>query len=112
MLEWGHSDLCASRTDDPAGVSGKIKLLTNKDDALRRLKKARDLARAAADAATETDAQEALSTLFPDHVSSPSMAQDALRKALRSGHGAKYGLGGLLGTGSGSDLKSTSSYGS
>lgn len=112
MLEWAYSDLYVSRTDDPAGVSGKIKLLTDKDAAMRRLKKARDLARTAADAETETEAQEALSKLFPDHVSSPSAAQDALRNVLRSGRGAKYGLGGLAGTGPDPDLKPTDSYGS
>ena len=68
-LSHAASSLERKRTDDPAGVSGPIKLLLDKETVLYRVRKARDRLKAAIDAGDDDcDVRSELSKMFPDHI--------------------------------------------
>lgn len=114
-FEFACRDLKRSLTDDPADVSGPIPVMADtKEEALNRLRKARDLAVQADEATTEDEAREALNNLLPDQVDPPSHRAEAdrLARELRHGGGGSFGVGGLTAAGAGEPLKSTDAYGS
>lgn len=114
-FEFACRDLERGLTEDPAGVSGRIPVMADtKEDALQRLRKARDLAVRADEATTEDEAREALNGLLPDQVDPPAQraGADRLARELRRGGGGSFGVGGLAASGAATQLKSTDAYGS
>lgn len=68
-LSHAASSLERKRTDDPAGVSGSIKLLLDKETVLYRVRKARDRLKAAIDAGDDDcDVGSELSKVFWDYI--------------------------------------------
>jgi hypothetical protein len=104
------------QTQDPAGVSGTIKLKKPKDVVVKRLRKAADVLAAALEVDNDKDAvREQLSQpgVFWKFVNPPASSTSAAAygKALNNGNaGVSVGPGLLLGT-SGSTFKTTRSYG-
>ena len=101
-------------TDDPAHVSGPIRLLLDRDVVVARLQKAAELMSRAIDHEDDEGiVREALAELFWDYVSPPegSTGKAAVAAAARSGSTFSVGGSGLV-VGSGvRELKQTRSYG-
>jgi hypothetical protein len=116
LFDYAATELDAGRTEDPAGVSGKIKLRKPKDLVVTRLRKAADALAAALGVDDDEDAvRELLSQpgVFWKFVDPPSGSTSAAAygKALRGGNsGVSVGSGLLLGT-TGATFKTTRSYG-
>lgn len=102
----------AGLTDDPAGVSGEIKLPEEitRTAAAKRLDFFADQVAEARDADTRAGAEEALAELYPDHLPHAARSSKAqLAASLRSGNSSPRAIHafGLGSTG----LKTTRSYG-
>lgn len=114
-FDFAAADLVERLTPDPAGVSGGIKLMNGatKSQGVRRLERARDLARLAVDAETEDEARDVLAKLFPHHVAPPVNRATAhgLVAASRAGRGLGVGAGGLVVAPREAEIKRTRSYG-
>lgn len=110
----GAKELAGDETDDPAEVSGPIRLLLDRDAVVSRLEKAAELmARAIDNEDDEKLARETLAELFWDHVEPPkdSKSKAAFAAAARTGEGLSVGAGGLQLDRSGRTLKVTRPYG-
>jgi hypothetical protein len=114
IFAYGSKELVGHDTDDPARVSGPIRLLIDRDEVVKRLEKAAGLMQRAldADGVDDDEAQEALSELFWKYVDPPAGSSNkaAFAVRLRSGEGVRVGATGLT-LGSGAELKRTRSYG-
>jgi hypothetical protein len=114
LFAYGAKELAGGETDDPADVSGPIRLLLDRDQVVNRLEIAASLMqRALEHEDDQTGAREALSELFWDYVEPPkgSSSKAAFASELRKGKSLGVGTGGLtLGAGRIS-LKPTRSYG-
>lgn len=116
LFDYAAQELAKADTDDPARVSGPIKLLLPRDVVVQRLEDAAALMHTALD--NDDDVQivrDALAELFRDYVSPAdgSGGKAALARALRSGNegvrvNPKTGLG--IGV-SGVALKTTNAFG-
>jgi hypothetical protein len=88
FFEHAAGSLAIRRTEDPAGVSGPIKLEGTKDIAVARLAAARDNLAAAIEAGDDLDTVAAeLHKLFWNHLPEPSgsVSKDALAALMRQG---------------------------
>jgi hypothetical protein len=114
IFAYGAKELAGHDTDDPAGVSGPIRLLIDRDDVVKRLENAAAPMQRAldADGVDDDEAQDALSELFWKYVDPPAASSDkaAFASRLRTGEGVHVGSAGLS-LGSGAELKRTRSYG-
>ena len=114
IFAYGAKELAGQDTEDPAGVSGPIRPLIDRDDVVTRLQSAAGLMHRAldADGVDEQEAQDALSELFWKYVEPPagSSNKSAVAARLRTGEGVRVGATGLT-LGSGTELKRTRSYG-
>ena len=114
FFRYAASDLKKRLTPDLAGVSKPIKLPTDRDVVVGRLRRAAKHMRDALDNDDKTKVQEAMAGLYWNYVSPPdgSASKDAIASALRSGSPALGVSGGALSLGGGPSLKPTRSYGS
>jgi hypothetical protein len=113
---YGAKQLAGPETDDPAGVSGPIRLLLDKDQVVNRLERASELMHAALDQEDdEPRAKDALAELFWEFVTptTGNRSKASFADALRKGKSFSVGPTGLtVGASEGSKvLKSTRSYG-
>ncbi len=117
LVDHGATSLAKANTMDPARVSGRIRLLADREIAVKRLSSAAGhLATAIAAGDAEKAARIALAEVFPDYVTPsagvPSKA--ALAAALSAGGSAvRVGQGGriTLEAGQGRTVKNTRSFG-
>lgn len=117
LFTYGSKELAAGETDDPAGVSGAIRVLIDRTEVVARLEHAADLMTKAMDAGgDEWAARDALSRLFWDYVNAPksdASTKAAFANGLRRGETMSVGATGLA-IGSATDakqLKRTRPYG-
>jgi len=111
-FRYAHDELDNAETEDPAGVSGPIRLLLDKATVVKRLGSAADRLEHALENEDDEDAvRDDLATVFPDYVEPPQGSKSELASALRGG---KTGVGaskaGLV-VGGGTALKKTRPYG-
>jgi hypothetical protein len=88
LLDHGATSLAKANTVDPAGVSGRIRLLADRGIVVKRLRTAAGhLATAIAAGSDEAAARTALAEVFPDYVTLPtgSLSKAALAAALAAG---------------------------
>jgi hypothetical protein len=117
LFTYGAKELAAGETDDPAGVSGAIRLLVDRTEVVARLEHAADLMTRAMDAGDDDQAaRSALSQLFWDYVDAPksgASSKAALADALRRGETMSVGAKGLAigSTAEAQQLKRTRPYG-
>ncbi len=117
LFDHGATSLAKANTMDPAGVSGRIRLLADREIAVKRLRSAAGhLATAIAAGNDEKAARTALAEVFPDYVTLPAgtLSKAALAAALSSGGDAvRVGPGGRisLNPGQGRTVKNTRSFG-
>ena len=115
FFKYAASDLAKRQTPDPAGVSGPIKTLIDREVVSGRLTKAAETLETAIKSDNENDARDALANVYWVYVApSPgSSSKAAFAKALREGNSAiKVVPGGLSILNSGGvALKTTRSYG-
>lgn len=100
----GAADLARRQTPDPAGVSKPIKMLAPHDEVVRRMRFfAEQLTTAVDNRDDEDKVREALSSVFPNHITPPTRAAKLnLVSSIRDGGGgaaaATFGLGSGLKT--------------
>lgn len=116
VFAYGAKELAGGETDDPAGVSGPIRVLIDRREVVKRLVHASDLMGRALDAGDDKDAaREALAELFWDYIEPPesSTSKAAYADALRREKTLSVGPAGLtIGAAAGTKpLKPTRSYG-
>jgi hypothetical protein len=116
LFTYAAKELAGGETDDPAGVSGAIRLLIDQGDVVARLEKAAELLRQAVDQDEDEEAvREALAGVFWDYVTPAegSTSKAAYADALRRGKTVSVGESGLsIGAAAGTKpLKRTRSYG-
>jgi hypothetical protein len=111
LFEHAVASLSVRRTDDPAGVSGPIKLLKPKAIVLNRLTDAATKVRSAIESSDEDEVADLLASVFWKYVSGPAGGTAALIGGLRSGNTGVGTASGLLVAGAGAGLKSTRSFG-
>jgi len=108
------SELPNRLTPDPAGVSPAIKLLTDRDTAVNRLRQARDWMNTALDRDDDEKAvQDALSHVFYKYVEPPlgSRSKAGLAKSLKYGNSG-VGIGsGLTASPATAPIKTTRAFG-
>ena len=101
-------------TPDPAGVSPAIKLLTDRDTAVQRLRQARDWMRTALDHDDiQQTVEDALSHVFYKYVDPPpgSNSKAGLAHSLKPGNSGVGVTAGLLGTRNSAPIKTTRAHG-
>jgi hypothetical protein len=115
FFRYAAIDLAKRQTPDPAGVSGSVKTLLDRDVVVGRLRTAAENLEAALKSDNENDSRDALANVYWNYVdpSPGSSSKAAFAKALRAGNSAvKIVPGGLSITGlSGIALKTTRAYG-
>jgi len=116
LFGYGAKQLAGSETDDPAGVSGPIRLLLDKGEVVKRLERASELMHTALDNEDdETVAKDALAELFWESVTpaTGNRSKAEFADALRKGKSFSVGPTGLtVGASEGiKALKATRSYG-
>lgn len=110
LFEHAATSLAERRTEDPAGVSGPIKLLKEKGVVLKRLNTAATKLRASLDTTDRDEVVDLLASVFWKYVEAPPGSQAALADGLRSGR-VGVGRDGLLAVGAGTPLKPTRAFG-
>ncbi|MDP9333595.1 MAG: hypothetical protein M3Q30_09840 [Actinomycetota bacterium] len=111
LFEHAASSLALRRTEDPAGVSGLVKLVKSKEITINRLTDAATKVRQAVESTDEDEVTELLAGVFWKYVTAPTGGTAALLGGLRSGNGGVGTASGLLLTGAGARLKPTRSFG-
>jgi hypothetical protein len=116
LFTYAAKGLAGGETDDPAGVSGPIRLLLDQDEVVARIEKAAELLRQAIDQDEDEEAvREALAEVFWDYVTPAegSTSKASYADALRRGKTLSVGQSGLsVGAAAGTKpLKRTRSYG-
>lgn len=111
LFEHAANSLADRRTEDPAGVSGPIKLLKSKEITVNRLTDAATKVRAAVESTDEDEVTELLAEVFWKYVTAPAGGTAALIGGLRSGNAGVGTASGLLLAGAGTRLKPTRSFG-
>lgn len=115
FFEYSAGDLAKRRTPDPAGVSGPIKTLIDRDQITGRLSKASETFKSALESDNEDDAHDALASVYWVYVnpSKGSSSKAAFAKTLREGNsGVKVVPGGIaIGSAGGVALKTTRAFG-
>jgi hypothetical protein len=114
FFAYAGRDLAKRLTPDPAGVSGSIKTLVDRDTVVGRLNRAAERMRTALDHDNdENAAREALAELFWVHVHPPkgSTSKAAYAAALRQGNAGVTVSGGLALGVSSAPLKTTRAFG-
>ncbi len=117
LFRHGSASLAEANTKDPAGVSGSIRILIDRDVAVRRLGGAAHHCDAAIEAGDDEEAAKTeLAEVFPDHVQVPPgvLSKAALAAALTSGaERVRVGQSGRvsLGTEGGRGVKNQRSFG-
>lgn len=112
-FSYAAAALAKGDTDDPAGVSPPIKLLAGRSTAVARLEEARDrILEALAHDDDEDTVRDALSRVFPSHVTAPSGSGARLASLLRSGNaGVSMTKAGIAVGSAGAAIKTTQAYG-
>jgi hypothetical protein len=93
LFEFAATDVAARLTPDPAGVCSPIRLLVDKDIAVKRLRTARDHFQAAMEAESEDDARTELSAVFYSFVDAPEgKSKESIAAQLRRGNATAAGV--------------------
>lgn len=114
FFEHGASSLAIRRTQDPAGVSGPIKLLKPKDVVVSKFVNGRDAVQEALDNDDDEDAvRDALRRVFPKVMTAAEAGKQRFARAMRDGNdrlSVSVGAGLTVGT-SGTEFKTTRAFG-